>query len=57
MTSLRRLWSEEQGQSWTLALTFVALACVLVFVAAGGDFEGLWRPSNIQLLAATSSAG
>ena len=57
MTSIRRFWNDEQGQTWTLALTFVALAFVAPYIATGGDFASLWRSTNLQLLAANTCAG
>jgi len=57
MTSIRHFWSDDQGQNWSLALTFVALVFVVIFIAGGADLASLWNHTDIQLLAANTSAG
>jgi len=59
MTYLRNLWNDEQGQDlieYTLLMAFVALASAALFIGAGGSIKGIWSTTNIQLVAANSSA-
>jgi Flp pilus assembly pilin Flp len=60
MTTLKRLFREEQGQDlieYTLLLAFVCLASAALFVSAGGAINTIWTNANDKLKGAADGIG
>jgi Flp pilus assembly pilin Flp len=59
MTTLHRIWNDEEGQDlieYTLLMAFVALASAALFMGTGGSVKGIWTTTNNRLAAANTAA-
>ena len=56
---LNNLWAEQKGQDlveYSLLITFIALACVALFITPGLTVSQIWSSGNTELSAAVSAA-
>jgi len=56
---LKNLWAGQEGQDlieYTLLITFIALACVGLFITPGLTVSQIWSTGNTELSAAVSAA-